>query len=224
VSTSGPARAPPKALRRVTLAWDILRTESTAAHYLDLLRGASGRVIPPEHGEHGDQDAGCGLRRALELGAALAGSGPRTTGICARIGLPLDQSVRLRQEIRSVFEPTLALDRSRPAPSRVRAPTLVALVEQSGGAADRAQLAAILGAPEIGPRDTEALRQLFQDTGARSQVEERITGQTSRARRAIATAPLAADARAALDALAVSATSPLSSSVDRTPVSAGRRP
>ena len=47
----------------------------------------------------------------------------------------------------------------------------------------------------------------METTGARARVEERITERTALARAAIAAAPLADDARAALDALAVAATS-----------------
>ena len=47
----------------------------------------------------------------------------------------------------------------------------------------------------------------METTGARARVEERIAERTALARAAIATAPLADDARAALDALAVAATS-----------------
>ena len=44
---------------------------------------------------------------------------------------------------------------------------------------------------------------LLEEHGARIRVEERIGEQTARARAAIAEAPFAPDARAALDALAV---------------------
>ena len=47
---------------------------------------------------------------------------------------------------------------------------------------------------------------LLEDTGARARVEERIDERTDLARAAIAAAPIADDARAALDALAVAAT------------------
>ena len=50
------------------------------------------------------------------------------------------------------------------------------------------------------------MRSLMTRSGALARVEERIADQTSRARAAIAAAPLAADARRALDALAVAAT------------------
>ena len=57
------------------------------------------------------------------------------------------------------------------------------------------------------PSEFDALRRLLETTGARARVEERIAERTALARAAIAAAPLADDARAALDALAVAATS-----------------
>ena len=65
----------------------------------------------------------------------------------------------------------------------------------------------LLGNPEAGPEDFDALRELIVGTGALGLVERRITEQTELARRAIGEAPLSDDARAALDALAVAATS-----------------
>jgi geranylgeranyl diphosphate synthase type I len=64
----------------------------------------------------------------------------------------------------------------------------------------------VLGDPTAGPEQFDAVRHLLERTGALARVEERITERTTVARAAIADAPLAADARAALDALAVAAT------------------
>jgi geranylgeranyl diphosphate synthase type I len=83
---------------------------------------------------------------------------------------------------------------------------LVALAEEAADGAGRQLLADALGNPAAGPAELDALRALIESTGARAQVEERIAERTALARTAIAEAPLAADARAALDALAVAAT------------------
>ena len=84
---------------------------------------------------------------------------------------------------------------------------LIALAEQETDAAGRRLLQDCLGNPDCGPEQFDALRRLLETTGARARVEERITEQTARARAAIASAPLTDEARAALDALAVAATS-----------------
>ena len=84
---------------------------------------------------------------------------------------------------------------------------LIALAEQAADDAGRRLLDDVLGDPSAGAGEFDAVRRLLEDTGARSSVEERIAGQTAVARAAIAAAPIADDARAALDALAVAATS-----------------
>ena len=84
---------------------------------------------------------------------------------------------------------------------------LIALAEEQADAAGRKLLADLLGNADAGTEEFDALRRLLETTGARARVEERIAEQTALARAAIATAPLTDDARAALDALAVAATS-----------------
>ena len=116
-------------------AWEGMRTETTAAQYLGLLRAAGGG---------GSGGCGCTIRRLLLFGAALAGADSAAAAVCTGIGAPLDDAVALRQALRG--------------------------------------------------RDSAA--------------EDRVASDIERARQAIAAAPISGDARAALDALAVAATSP----------------
>jgi geranylgeranyl diphosphate synthase type I len=83
----------------------------------------------------------------------------------------------------------------------------VAAVAGLADAAGRRLLAEALGNQDAGADQFDALRALIERTGARARVEERITERTAQARAAIAEAPIAEDAREALDALAVAATS-----------------
>jgi geranylgeranyl diphosphate synthase type I len=84
---------------------------------------------------------------------------------------------------------------------------LIALAEEAADAAGRRLLDDLLGNADARAEDLDTLRGLLESTGARARVEERITERTAVARSAIAGAPIADDARAALDALAVAATS-----------------
>ena len=84
---------------------------------------------------------------------------------------------------------------------------LIALAEEATDGAGRQLLADHLGSPAAGPEELQALRRLIEDTGARDRVEARITERTALARQAIAEASITPGARAALDALAVAATS-----------------
>jgi geranylgeranyl pyrophosphate synthase len=197
------------ALARARAVWDTMRTEVTAGQYLDLLRAAGG--LPGAQGAltvARYKSAGYTVQRPLQLGAAIAGAGPRAVDAYTAIGLPLGEAFQLRDDVLGVFGDPAVTGKSSDDDLREGKQTLlVALAEEATDAAGRQLLADHLGDPTAGPAELEELRRLIEDTGARARVEERITERTALARDAIAAAPIAEDARAALDALAVAATS-----------------
>jgi geranylgeranyl pyrophosphate synthase len=196
------------ALARARAVWDTMRTEVTAGQYLDLLRAAGG--LPGPEGAltvARYKSAGYTVQRPLQLGAAIAGAGPRAADTYTAIGLPLGEAFQLRDDVLGVFGDPSVTGKSADDDLREGKQTLlIALAEREADAAGRQLLADSLGDPAAGPEQFDALRQLIEVTGARSRVEERITERTALARAAIADAPIADDARAALDALAVAAT------------------
>jgi geranylgeranyl pyrophosphate synthase len=196
------------ALGRARTVWDTMRTEVTAGQYLDLLRAAGG--LPGPGGAltvARYKSAGYTVQRPLQLGAALAGSSPRIAEVYSAIGLPLGEAFQLRDDVLGVFGNPAVTGKSADDDLREGKQTLlVALAEEQADAAGRQLLADSLGDPAADPGQLQALRDLIEDTGARARVEERIAERTGLARTAIAEAPIAADARAALDALAVAAT------------------
>jgi geranylgeranyl diphosphate synthase type I len=197
------------ALTRARAVWDTMRTEVTAGQYLDLLRAAGG--LPGADGAltvARYKSAGYTVQRPLQLGAAIAGAGPEVTKAYTAIGLPLGEAFQLRDDVLGVFGDPLVTGKSADDDLREGKQTLlIALAEQAADQAGRGLLDRSLGNADAGPEEIEALRALLESTGARARVEERITERTALARSAIAAAPLADDARAALDALAVAATS-----------------
>jgi geranylgeranyl diphosphate synthase type I len=197
------------ALTRARAVWDTMRTEVTAGQYLDLLRAAGG--LPGADGAltvARYKSAGYTVQRPLQLGAAIAGAGPEVTEAYSAIGLPLGEAFQLRDDVLGVFGDPLVTGKSADDDLREGKQTLlIALAEQAADEAGRGLLDRSLGNADAGPEEIEALRALLESTGARARVEERITERTALARSAIAAAPLADDARAALDALAVAATS-----------------
>jgi len=197
------------ALARARPVWDTMRTEVTAGQYLDLLRAAGG--LPGPEGAltvARYKSAGYTVQRPLQLGAALACAGPAATTTCTAIGLPLGEAFQLRDDVLGVFGDPAVTGKSADDDLREGKQTLlVALTEAGTDAAGRELLAATLGDPDASAASLDGLRALMESTGARERVEQRIAGQTELARRAIADAPIAEDARAALDALAVAATS-----------------
>jgi geranylgeranyl diphosphate synthase type I len=196
------------ALARARPVWDTMRTEVTAGQYLDLLRAAGG--LPGPQGALAVarfKSAGYTVQRPLQLGAAIAGAGPAVMEACTAIGLPLGEAFQLRDDVLGVFGDPAVTGKSVDDDLREGKQTLlIALAEEATDRSGRDLLAEHLGNPASGPGEFEALRDLLETTGARSRVEQRITERTDQARAAIAAAPLAAEARAALDVLAVAAT------------------
>ncbi|TFV59288.1 polyprenyl synthetase family protein [Geodermatophilus sp. DF01-2] len=196
----------PAALARSRTVWDTMRTEVTAGQYLDLLRAAGG--LPGAQGAltvARYKSAGYTVQRPLQLGAAIAGAGERVAEVYSTIGLPLGEAFQLRDDVLGVFGDPSVTGKSADDDLREGKQTLlVALAEEAADAAGRRLIAELLGNSDAD--DFDALRALIESTGARARVEERIAERTALARTAIAEAPLAEDARAALDALAVAAT------------------
>jgi geranylgeranyl diphosphate synthase type I len=199
----------PEALTRARSVWDTMRTEVTAGQYLDLLRAAGG--LPGPQGAltvARYKSAGYTVQRPLQLGAAIAGAGPEVAEAATAIGLPLGEAFQLRDDVLGVFGDPAVTGKSADDDLREGKQTLlVALAEERAGDAGRALLRDLLGNADAGPEDFDALRRLLRTTGAYARVEARIREQTAVARAAIQAAPLTDDARAALDALAVAATS-----------------
>jgi geranylgeranyl diphosphate synthase type I len=199
----------PAALARARTVWDTMRTEVTAGQYLDLLRAAGG--LPGPQGAltvARYKSAGYTVQRPLQLGAAIAGAGPRVAEAYAAIGLPLGEAFQLRDDVLGVFGDPRVTGKSADDDVREGKQTLlVALAEQAADIEGRALLADVLGNRAADTAQVDALRELFRATGALDAVEERIAERTADARDAIAAAPIAEDARQALDALAVAATS-----------------
>ncbi|HEX2072924.1 MAG TPA: polyprenyl synthetase family protein [Geodermatophilus sp.] len=197
------------ALTRARAVWDTMRTEVTAGQYLDLLRAAGG--LPGAQGAltvARYKSAGYTVQRPLQLGAAIAGAGARAAEFYTAVGLPLGEAFQLRDDVLGVFGDPAVTGKSADDDLREGKQTLlIALAEEAADDAGRRLLADSLGNPEADEKQFDALRRLIETTGARARVEERIAERTALARAAIAAAPIADDARAALDALAVAATS-----------------
>jgi geranylgeranyl diphosphate synthase type I len=198
----------PAALGRARVVWDTMRTEVTAGQYLDLLRAAGG--LPGPEGAltvARYKSAGYTVQRPLQLGAAIAGAAPEVTEAYTAIGLPLGEAFQLRDDVLGVFGDPAVTGKSVDDDLREGKQTLlIALAEERADDAGRRLLHDLLGNADAGSDEFDALRRLIENTGARARVEERITERTALARAAITAAPIADDARAALDALAVAAT------------------
>jgi geranylgeranyl diphosphate synthase, type I len=198
----------PATLARARSVWDVMRSEVMSGQYLDLLRAAGG--LPGPEGAlrvARYKSAGYTVQRPLHLGAAIAGAPPRVAEAYTAVGLPLGEAFQLRDDLLGVFGDPSVTGKSADDDLREGKRTLlVALAEEEADDGGRRLLGEVLGNPDAGPEELDALRALIEATGARVRVEQRITERTAQARAAIAAAPIAEDARTALDALAVAAT------------------
>jgi geranylgeranyl diphosphate synthase type I len=197
------------ALGRARTVWDVMRAEVMSGQYLDLLRAAGG--LPGAHGAltvARYKTAGYTVQRPLQLGAAVAGACPEVREAYSAIGLALGEAFQLRDDVLGVFGDPAVTGKSADDDLREGKRTLlVELAEERADRAGRRLLRDSLGNPAAGPDELDALRRLLETTGALARVEHRIAERTAAARAEIARAPIAGDARAALDALAVLATS-----------------
>ncbi len=197
-----------EALGRARPVWDTMRTEVTAGQYLDLLRAAGG--LPGPEGAlkvARYKSAGYTVQRPLHLGAAIADAGPEVVEAYTGVALPLGEAFQLRDDVLGVFGDPAVTGKSADEDLREGKQTLlVALTEEAADAGGRGLLADVLGRADSTPEQLDAVRDLMRSTGALQQVEDRISTQTTAAREAIADAPVTVEARTALDALAVAAT------------------
>ena len=204
--TSGISTA---ALTRARCVWDTMRTEVTAGQYLDLLRAAGG--LPGPDGAltvARYKSAGYTVQRPLQLGAAIAGAGAEVTEACTAIGLPLGEAFQLRDDVLGVFGDPAVTGKSADDDLREGKQTLlIALAEEATDDAGRRLLTEVLGDADRRPgavrrRPRSCWRPPAPSPGSRSGSPSARPwpARPSPPRRS------AADARAALDALAVAAT------------------
>ena len=134
--------------------------------------------------------------------------GPRSTDACTAIGLPLGEAFQLRDDVLGVFGDPAVTGKSADDDLREGKQTLlIALAEERADDAGRRLLDTLLGNPDAGPGSSTRCARCWRPPAP---AHASRSGSSSRPRgpaRPSPTAPLAADARAALDALAVAATS-----------------
>lgn len=200
---------PADALERGRPVWDEMRTEIMAGQYLDVLAQAQGghsveraiRVVRYKAAKYT-------VERPLHLGAALAGAGPDLVETLSRYALPIGEAFQLRDDVLGVFgDPA---ETGKPAGDDLREGKRTLLLAYAVERATPAQNALVdrhLGDPDLDVEGVDALRGVLVETGALARTEERISSLTARARDALKTAPVDAEAADALAELAGAATS-----------------
>ena len=198
----------PERLTRARVVWDEMRSELMGGQYLDLLEQAVGggsvrrarRVIEFKSARYS-------VLRPLQLGAQLGGADQELCAAYEAYGLPLGEAFQLRDDVLGVFgDPA---ETGKPAGDDLREgkrTVLVALAVERGTAAEADLVERLLGDPELDAAGVAELRDAIVSSGALKEVERMIEELTGSALAALDTAPLDAEAEAALRHLAAAAT------------------
>jgi geranylgeranyl diphosphate synthase type I len=195
--------ASPPEVRRV---FNQLRVEVNLGQYLDLTttvrRGAN-----PEVAQRIAQykSARYTVERPLHLGAALADPPDLAEVMVAfsEYGLPLGEAFQLKDDMLGVFGDTAVTGKPVGEDLREGKPTLLYALACQRAVGPRARLLTErFGSPDLTPDEVVSLQALFEDTGARAQVEARIERLVDASSRRALTLPISAEARGALVDLA----------------------
>jgi len=196
--------APPEACE----VFDQLRLEVNVGQYLDLLGTARGNATPELARRICRYKAAkYTIERPLHLGVAL-GAPERLRQLApalSRYGLPLGEAFQLRDDILGTFGDPDVTGKAVGDDLREGKPTLLyALARQRATGESAELLGRRFGAPDLSDDEIVAIQTIFQDTGARSDVETTIEDLVDESLLAASKdrLPLTDDARQALTGLA----------------------
>jgi geranylgeranyl diphosphate synthase type I len=196
------------ALARARPVFDEMRTEVTVGQYLDVLTQATGDTSLTRASKVATyKSAKYTVERPLLIGAALAGAPAAVSAAYSAYGLPLGEAFQLRDDVLGVFgDPEQT---GKPAGDDLREGKrtyLIAAAFEAASPADRAEIDARLGDPDLDGAGVARLRDIIRGSGALKRTETRITALTTAALGALQAAPLDPDAAAVLHDLADAAT------------------
>ena len=214
---------PAAALRRGQAVLDAMCTEMIAGQYLDLLGQAAGTgTVESALAVVRYKSAKYTVERPLLLGAALApavtgatGSTAETEGrvaaACSAYGIPLGVAFQLRDDVLGVFgDPA---ETGKPVIGDLREGKRTVLVAMARDRADAEQasiLRRLLGHPQLDEAAAAQVRAVLTGTGALAACEQLIRDSVREALAALTEAPFTDEAKAALAALAATATDRMS--------------
>jgi geranylgeranyl diphosphate synthase, type I len=182
---------------------DTMRVELMAGQFLDVVEQARGggsvdRALRVAR----FKSAKYTVERPLHLGGAIADAPASAMEAFSGFGLPLGEAFQLRDDLLGAFGDSARTGKPVGDDLREGKPTpLLALAVARSGPRDQ-ELLARVGSPDLTPGDVAALQQLFEDTGARADVEADVDRLARQAVAAIEAAPVPAEACEALVELA----------------------
>jgi len=181
-----------------------LRLEVNIGQYLDLVGTASRAATPAQaHTICVYKSGKYTIERPLHLGAALAGRLDDLGKAYTAYGLPLGEAFQLRDDLLGAFGEDDRLGKAVGEDLRDGKPTaLYALARERAAGAGARLLADRFGQADLTEDEVTALQDVYEETGARRAVEERVETLVAEALAALAEAPLDRRPRGELEALA----------------------
>ena len=185
-----------------------MRTEVTYGQYLDVLEErswhtrAETELLPRAHRVIVYKSAKYSVEAPLAIGAAMGGASIGQLSALSDFGLPLGVAYQLRDDLLGVFgDPELT---GKPSGDDLREGKRTVLVSiartRMPGNAARL-LDELLGDQDLSNQQVSMLQASIDQSGAVDQVERIIAHNADKARSALDTAPIDADARAELSTL-----------------------
>ena len=198
---------PAARLAEVRPLLNIMRTELCAGQYLDLGEQATGGTLSGALRVIRYKAARYTVERPLQIGAVLAGAGPAVQQAYSAYGIPIGEAFQLRDDVLGVFgDPAVTgksvLDDLRDG----KATVLMALTRQQAGPAQLALIDRWHGNPALDEGGAALLRETIVGTGALDRVQAMIRERTDAALGALDRVDIEAEARIALQDLAMRAT------------------
>lgn len=146
------------------------------------------------------------IERPLQIGGVLGGASPGLLSVFTAYGIPLGEAFQLRDDLIGVFGDPAETGKSNLDDLRGGKPTaLLAATYSTAGETERKELGRLLGRPDLDEDALGTIRQIMERTGARRRIEIMIEERAARARDAIASPLVPADASAALARMVPSA-------------------
>jgi geranylgeranyl diphosphate synthase type I len=183
--------------------FDELRVELNMGQYLDMLGSARGavdletarRIVTYKSGKYS-------VERPLHLGAALAGRLHELQQPLSAFGIPLGEAFQLRDDVLGALGEAAATGKPVGDDLREGKPTpLLALARSRATAAQAAELERV-GDPALDEAAIARLQAVLVDTGAVTELEERIEALTAEALEVAKELALTAEAQVGLAELA----------------------
>jgi geranylgeranyl diphosphate synthase type I len=182
--------------------WNLLRLEVNIGQYLDVLGAAEGTDDLERARQISRYKSGkYTVERPLHLGAALAGGLDELGPALSAYGEPLGEAFQLRDDLLGVFGDPAVTGKPVGDDLREGKPTPLLVIARQRAQGPDEKLLERVGTP-ISDKDAEALRELFERTGARQAVEHDISALTSEAVAALEGSPIPIQVQGPLTELA----------------------